>query len=181
MKTQAHPQAQQGTENRAPQLSAFDEIRALSIEEPAPGYGPFDDLDAGPDHRRSPRVTYRDPVQARLIGASREPFSWALLGHDLSETGLMLTSPELFPVRSRLLLWIDVAEVSAPIQVVGQVMWVAREDLQERYRLGIRFDEPSALARAQLRELVLKRDQPTADQGAAPLTSDSEAAERGGR
>lgn len=144
-------------------FSAFDEIQALSVEEPAPGYWPNDDLGARADQRSSPRVTYRDPVQARLIGATHEPHFWALLGHDLSETGLMLNSPELFPVHSRLLLSIDVAEVSAPIQVVGQVMWVAREDLQERYRLGIRFDEPSALARAQLRELVLKRDQPTLD------------------
>jgi Tfp pilus assembly protein PilZ len=139
--------------------SAFDEIQAISHQAPVPADTSDDDLGPLPEHRRSPRVSYRDPVQARPIGPGSQS-TWALLGHDLSETGLMLSSPELFPVKGRLLLSIDVAEVSAPIQVVGRVVWVAREGLQDRYRIGVQFEEPSALARAQLRELVLKRDRP---------------------
>lgn len=136
---------------------ALKKTQAIAVAKPRriPGYaeGPG----AGWDKRRRQRVIYRDPVQARLIGVPKTTQRWALLGGDLSENGLMLKSPELFPVRSRLLLWIDVAEVGEPIRIVGRVIWVARDDRQERFRMGVQFETPSNLARAQLQQLVAKR------------------------
>ncbi|WP_200238924.1 PilZ domain-containing protein [Lamprobacter modestohalophilus] len=142
----------------------FGQKQALALAEPAGRYDASDSPGASPgqrrDQRRHQRLSYRDPVQARLIGlpgAMGATQLWALLAHDLSETGSMLSSPELFPVHSRLLLVISPAEVSEPIRVVGRVIWVAREDLQERYQLGVHFEEASDLARVRLQQLVAKR------------------------
>ncbi|MBK5940229.1 PilZ domain-containing protein [Halochromatium roseum] len=134
--------------------------QALALAEPAGHYDAGNSPALSRDQRRHQRFSYRDPVQARLIGlpgAIGATQLWTLLAYDLSETGLMLSSPELFPVRSRLLLVISPAEVSEPIRVVGRVIWTAREDFQERYQLGVHLEQASDLARVQLQQLVVKR------------------------
>ncbi|MEA3638882.1 MAG: PilZ domain-containing protein [Lamprobacter sp.] len=133
---------------------SFDQSHALA--EPVGRYGSDDSSGGLGDQRRHQRVIYSDPVQVRPIAAEASGL-WAMIGQDLSETGVMLSSPELFPVHSRLLIWISVCEVSEPIAVVGRVIWVSREDIQERYQLGVEFEERSGLARAQLQQLVAQR------------------------
>lgn len=137
----------------------------MLVTEPGGRYELDDGAGARGDQRRHRRVSYRDPVQAQLLGGQAANDRWALLAHDISESGVMLSSPELFPVDARLLLSIDVAEVSAPIRIVGRVRWVAREDIQERYQLGVQFEEPTDLARAQLQQLVAKRGGSGAETG----------------
>lgn len=71
--------------------------------------------------------------------------------------GLMLTSSELFPVGSRLLLWLEMPEMSSRIRVIGRVIWVAQEPFQERYRHGFQFEALSKEVLKQLRALIALR------------------------
>ncbi|KAA6185610.1 hypothetical protein F2Q65_07910 [Thiohalocapsa marina] len=125
--------------------------------------------DYGVQKRAYRRVGYRDPVQVSVIGHPAQ--RWALLAEDLSELGLMLLSPTLFPVQTRLLMEIDPAAdpadpqaqggqepFSVPVRAVGVVRWVARAAHQERYRLGVQLEELSQADRQRLRELVVARD-----------------------
>lgn len=112
--------------------------------------------------RRHSRIVYREPVCVSAIG---EPHRcWYLLAEDLSLGGLCLLSAEPHAVGSRLLLGLEPDTAMAPIRVMAEVRWMARVDFQERYRIGIQFEEPSDAARHDLRQLVHqhKRGQRTA-------------------
>jgi hypothetical protein len=119
----------------------------------------FDSLPAGAYQRRHRRVRYRDPLQVIPIGGPYDPHPRALLAEDVSESGLALTSPELFGVGSRLLMHLEPAIVTEPIRLVGRVIWVVQEGLQERYRLGVEFEDVSEHARVELLRLVQRRGQ----------------------
>ncbi|MEA1052252.1 PilZ domain-containing protein [Lamprobacter modestohalophilus] len=111
----------------------------------------------GRDQRQRQRVIYRDPVQVSLIGGPYDPRPHALLAEDLSESGLALTSAELFAVGTRLLMDLEPEQAAAPIRLIGRVIWVAQEGLQQRYRLGVTFEDLGAEARIELQRLVAKR------------------------
>lgn len=141
-------------------LLRYHEVEAINVEA---GAGASSTLGSGilgahvREQRHHDRVRYRDPVQGHLIGGRPPLQGYALLAEDLCEMGLMFTAYELFPVGSRLLLWLDVAEIEERIRVVGRVIWVAQEAHQERYRHGFQFEEIGLPARQQLRTLVDRR------------------------
>ena len=105
------------------------------------------------NRRRHKRAVYRDPVQVSMVG-SPDQRPRALLAEDVSESGLALNSPEFFAIGCRLLMDLEVKEVAAPIRLIGRVVWVRQDGYQDRHRIGVEFEEVSALAREQLQELV---------------------------
>jgi Tfp pilus assembly protein PilZ len=107
--------------------------------------------------RQDPRVSYRDPVQVSLIGHPEQVRY--LLAEDLSVSGLMLFSAEPYPLHARLLMDIEPAAESEPIRLIGQVVWYARVDRQERYRMGVQLIEVDDVTKERLRELVAARAQ----------------------
>jgi Tfp pilus assembly protein PilZ len=110
------------------------------------------------DQRRHQRLRYRDPVQVIPLGGAGDYRPRALLAEDLSDSGLQLSSPELFAVGRRLLLALTLPEVAAaPINLTGRVIWSAQDGEQERFRLGVQFDEVSPTARALLTRLIRRR------------------------
>ena len=75
------------------------------------------------ERRQFARVPFDASVRAEQVPQPLPNRIWYLLPQDLSESGLRLSSPELFPVESRLLFTLDTA---APVHVVGIVVWVAK-------------------------------------------------------
>lgn len=108
------------------------------------------------NRRRHKRSIYRDPVQVTFVGSPHQRIH-ALLAEDVSESGLALNAPVFFAIGSRLFLDLEVSEVAAPIRLIGKVMWVRQDGYQDRYRIGVEFEEVSDLARDQLRALVIAR------------------------
>jgi hypothetical protein len=103
------------------------------------------------------RVEYYDPVAAQPIGGSAEPRVWAMLGADLSEGGVQLSSPEMLAVNTRLLLSIEPEPWVEPIRAVGKVRWITQTNSPNRWNLGVTFTELSDIASQRLRELVASR------------------------
>lgn len=110
----------------------------------------------GTNRRRHRRVLYRDPVQVTVVGSPDQHRRY-LLAEDLSESGLALSSPDPFSISSRLLMELQVSDIACPIRLTGRVVWAAQIGYQERYRLGVEFEDISAEALDQLRELVRAR------------------------
>ena len=109
------------------------------------------------DKRIHIRVEYCDPVAAQPIVGSAEPRAWAMLGADLSESGVRLSSPEMLAVNTHLLLSIEPEPWVEPIRAVGKVRWVAQTGSPNRWTLGVSFTELSDVAAQRLRELVASR------------------------
>jgi len=110
------------------------------------------------EQRMYARVRFYESVRSNPV--LRPDQSWYLLAEDLGEGGLMLLSPERFAVDLPLLMDIEPDQVSEPIHCIGRVVWAARADNQEGYRLGIEFLEMSDAARGRLRQLVADRTEP---------------------
>jgi Tfp pilus assembly protein PilZ len=102
--------------------------------------------------RAHPRRRYLEPVHATPIGAPDRQ-ARALMAEDLSEGGLAVSTPAFLDVGTRLLMDLEISATGAPIRVTGSVVWVT-ETAPERYRLGLRFEEPAAFSSQRLRALV---------------------------
>ena len=109
------------------------------------------------DKRIHVRAEYCDPLAAEPIGGSTEPRAWAMLGGDLSEGGVQLSSPEMLAVNTRLLLSIEPEPWVEPIRAVGKVRWVSQTGSPSRWNIGVSFTELNDVAAQRLRELVASR------------------------
>ena len=107
-----------------------------------------------PDRRRGVRVPLDAAVRAEKVPQPSPNRIWNLLPEDLSESGLRLSSPELFPVKSRLLLDIESEIPADTVRIVGIVVWVAQVPHQNQWHLGIAFSDVSDSGRARLRRIV---------------------------
>ena len=106
------------------------------------------------ERRRFSRVQCDGYVKAERIPQPSPNRIWNLLSQDVSESGLRLSSPELFPVKSRLLLDFVFKSPSASIRAVGEVAWVVQEPNQPRWSIGIAFSDVSGSGHARLRRIV---------------------------
>lgn len=106
------------------------------------------------ERRQFARVPIDASVKAERIPQPFPNRIWHLLPEDLSESGLRLSSPELFPVESRLLLTLDTETPSVPIRTVGIVVWVAQVQYQDHWNIGVAFSDVSGSGRARLRRIV---------------------------
>lgn len=103
------------------------------------------------------RVQYGDPVASQMIGQSTWQRPWAMLGEDLSEGGVRLSSPEMLAVDTRLLLSTEPEPWVKPIRAIGKVRWVAQTGSPNRWDVGVTFTELSDVAAQRMRELVASR------------------------
>jgi len=109
------------------------------------------------DKRVNVRVQYCDPVASQTIGQSTWQRVWAMLGEDLSEGGVRLSSPEMLAVNARLLLSIEPENWAEPIRAVGKVRWVAQIGSPNRWNIGVNFTDLTDEAHERLRALVASR------------------------
>jgi len=79
---------------------------------------------------------------------------WHLVPEDLSEGGLRLSSPEVFPVQSRLLLEFDTEPPGGPIRAFGTVVWIAQVPFQDQWRVGVEFSDVTDGRRTRLQGIV---------------------------
>ena len=110
-----------------------------------------------PERRRFSRVPFDGYVKAERIPQPSPNRVWYLLPQDVSESGLRLSSPELFPVKSHLLLDFAVEVQSAPICIVGEVAWVVQTPNQDHWSIGIAFSDVSGSGPAWLSRIVEER------------------------
>ncbi|MCP4650168.1 MAG: PilZ domain-containing protein [PVC group bacterium] len=75
---------------------------------------------------------------------------------DISETGIQLSSFYFYPVKSKLLLEASLSAGAEPVKVMGKVVWVEQFPYQERFKLGVHFEDLSQEARFQFRDVVAK-------------------------
>ncbi|ESQ15880.1 MAG: PilZ domain-containing protein [Thiohalocapsa sp. PB-PSB1] len=106
------------------------------------------------DKRLNVRVCYQDPVLIHSISPPPVARYRYALADDISEGGMRMTSTEMFPVDSRLLLEIETDQAQPPIRVIGCVMWVAQAGYQDRWLSGVKFIEASDADHVRLQALV---------------------------
>jgi hypothetical protein len=109
------------------------------------------------DRRGFARVAFQEPVLATQIPLLAPGDKWALLAHDLSETGLRLTSVKFVPVGSRLRLQLETKSRAKPMELLGGVVWVVRVPHMDQWTIGIRFCEVDAKLHQRLRTLVYEQ------------------------
>ena len=114
-------------------------------------------MQSRPDERRRyARVPFDGPVRAEQIQQStwNRNHIWNLVPADLSEGGVRLSSSELFPVESRLLLELDTELGEDPIRAHGRVVWVAQVPFQDQWQVGVAFFDVTESRRSRLRAIV---------------------------
>ena len=80
-----------------------------------------------------------------------------MLAEDISEGGLRVCCTDFVPRQSRMLITLHRNELKEVIRVAATVVRVQEVDRQERWTMGLAFDELSAGARARVHELVTGR------------------------
>jgi c-di-GMP-binding flagellar brake protein YcgR len=110
-----------------------------------------------PERRRYVRVPFDQPVQAEPIPQPSPTHLCHLLCTDLSEGGARLSSPQFFPLESRVLLDLETPPPAETIRAVGRVAWAEQVAYEDRWRVGVEFAELSDEDRAQLQKLIRKR------------------------
>ena len=113
--------------------------------------------DVGRDRRASVRVWFDDSALAEPVPQTPPPHVWRVLGEDLSETGIRLLSPKLFPVGSRLRLDLDIGTLADRLPALGRVVWVEQFPEIDRWQVGVEFSELSDSVRSRLREIVAQQ------------------------
>ena len=111
-------------------------------------------LDLAHDRRASVRVWFDDPALAEPVPQQPPPHVWHVLGEDLSETGIRLLSPKLFPVGSRLRIALDPGTLADRLAALGRVVWVEQFPELDRWQVGVEFSELSDNVRSRLREII---------------------------
>jgi len=76
---------------------------------------------------------------------------------DLSERGVRLSSPELFPAESHLLLDLQAPDTGEALCTIGRVVWAEQAPDSGRWQIGVVFSGLSATARSPLHRLVAKQ------------------------
>jgi len=109
-----------------------------------------------PNHekRHGARVRFDAPASVEPVPVPTPEHMWRLLAENISEDGMRLSSPNLFPVKSRLRLNIDIGRPAAPIRAIGRVVWAEQHANADRWEIGVEFSELSDNARYRLREII---------------------------
>jgi hypothetical protein len=89
------------------------------------------------ERQRFARVRFDFPDRAEQIPQSLPNNAYQLLSADLSEGAARLSSPELCPVESLVLLDLETPRSAEPIRAVGRVAWAEHVANEDRWRLGV--------------------------------------------
>lgn len=108
----------------------------------------------GAERREYRRVPYETRLSAEPVPQGLMSRHYPLLAEDLSEGGLRASATDFVPLGSQLLMTLDREEPKEAIRAVGTVVWVRQVGTQERWSLGLSFDDLSPATRTQVRELL---------------------------
>jgi len=109
------------------------------------------------ERRGNVRVWFDDPASAEPVPQPPPPQVWRVLGEDLSETGIRLLSPKLFPVGSRLRLDLELGSPTLVLPAIGRVVWVEQPPGIDRWQIGVEFSGLSDGVRKRLRQIIAAR------------------------
>jgi hypothetical protein len=109
------------------------------------------------DRRRFARVRIGGSVTVSPIPRSLFTTAHQSSIEDLSERGVRLSSPELFPADSRLLLDLEPSDAGAALCTIGRVVWAEPTSDSGRWQMGVAFSNLSASARLRLHRFVAKQ------------------------
>jgi hypothetical protein len=109
------------------------------------------------DRRRFPRVRVGGSVAVSPIPRSLFTAMHQSSIEDLSERGVRLLSPELFPADSRLLLDLEPPDTREALCTIGRVVWAEPSSDSGRWQIGVALSSLSANARWRLHRLVAKQ------------------------
>mgnify|MGYP001592477055 FL=1 len=92
------------------------------------------------DDRRAAKRTPCDlPVRYNQKGAKEYTNT---VGKDISDTGIGFISNEFIPKKAHLVFELHPPWKEAPIQTLGEVMWVSSQPHSERFEIGAKFLAP---------------------------------------
>jgi len=106
------------------------------------------------EKRQSTRIACDTTVAAEPIPQRSPSIPWRLLAEDVSVGGMRVSTSDIVPVGSRLLMSLDAEDAPVPIRAVGTVVWVAQAPYQDRWSVGVEFSELAEGDRMRLRSLI---------------------------
>lgn len=92
------------------------------------------------DKRRYKRVESALPVQFRNLRGTGGSITGSL-SHNISEGGVCLMSKDFISLACRLVVEINLPELSKPIKAISKIAWIKKIPTKEQYVLGNQFLE----------------------------------------
>lgn len=112
------------------------------------------------DHRKSPRVDFREPVRYAVKDSERGPGRGGdCLSCDLSAGGIRIRADEFIPLQADLTLDFNL-QPDAPLAMEGRVAWVQKVPHAETYQIGVQFRNAvsDSCWQRSLREFIQSRE-----------------------
>lgn len=107
------------------------------------------------DKRRYPRVDFTLPVQYKNLRKSTVPPAGSIT-RNISEGGVCFKSSEFISLACRLVVEINLPNISRPIKAISKVAWIRRVPASEQYELGNQFLEMTKEDKAHITEFITK-------------------------
>ena len=114
----------------------------------------MDSFRSGQEHRKYPRVSYKEGVQCK--GREAEVFQGEL-AQDLSSGGIRIRSNMFFPVGEQISIGIrlmDNGRVGRMVEAVGKVVWVRFNPYSDYYQIGVEFENNSNFTRSRINGFI---------------------------
>jgi Tfp pilus assembly protein PilZ len=111
-------------------------------------------MEASKEKRRFVRADFRVPVRFREN--DYEVFS-SSLACDISQGGIRIRCHKLIPVGQNLKLAVQPNSLEPVIEVEARVVWIKEEIPEERFQLGLIFEDTPSEVRAQIYRSVIAK------------------------
>ncbi len=102
------------------------------------------------EKRKDPRFSCYVPVMCKK-GTAFEHSQTT----DISAGGAGFISNRLVPVKTKMMVEINLTPASDPVLALGEVCWVRQMAQSENFRIGLKFVEVSSAVRSQLSKCFL--------------------------
>lgn len=103
------------------------------------------------DSRQYMRVPFKRAVRFHVADSD---CCFDHVAQDLSQGGLRFISSEFFPVKSQVVVRIQLEDCSKVMDVEGRVVWVRYNPLAEVYQMGLEFMDGEAFERGAIGSFV---------------------------
>jgi len=94
------------------------------------------------DKRIATRVMFNSSVRYHEKGVQRYSNT---VGKDISSSGIGFISNEFIPNHSKILFELHPPWHQEPVQALAEVVWVSSQPYSERFNVGARFPDPTAV------------------------------------
>ena len=94
------------------------------------------------EKRIAPRIGFSSSVRYHEKGVQRYSDT---VGKDISQSGIGFISNEFIPKHSKILFELHPPWHQEPVQALAEVVWVSSQPYSERFNVGARFLDPTAV------------------------------------